>query len=293
MPTNQYYLQSFEIIEVTGEDRQIFLKSQFSNDISALEFNEACYATYNNHRGRAIANFIVCNTGGNVLILVKRDLIPILIQKLNLYKLRSKVNILHRNNNSYQITGHFDKTLIQSVPFPLKFSIESSNESITIPCPNGSQFIVYVKPKTQVGEIILNENDWNSFEITQGFSWITQSTSEKCVAQMFNQEWLGAVNFKKGCYPGQEIIARSQYRGQVKRRPALLFSSSDEYLIGDILYQQEQEVGLILNKAQIGQQSIYLAVIKIDSEPLFYGNKKNNLNPLELKQLFYYQETVE
>ncbi|MBN3860183.1 folate-binding protein [Neisseriaceae bacterium PsAf] len=290
MPT-QYYLQSFGIIEVSGEERQEFLQSQFSNDISALKLNEACYATYNNPKGRVIANFIVCCLRDNLLILVKKDLIPTLIKKLNLYKLRSKVNLIDRSND-YQITGCLNQALIQSVPLPLKFSIQSNDENITVPCPNGSQFNIYIESDAQLRQVISDENDWNYFEIQQGFPWVTEKTSEKCVAQMLNQEWLGALHFKKGCYPGQEVIARSQYRGEVKRRPALLHAQS-KHAIGSSLYQEQQEVGLILNIAKIDNKYIYLAVVKVNSKPTLHVSKEEINDTLELQKLFYYQKESE
>ena len=61
------------------------------------------------------------------------------------------------------------------------------------------------------------ENAWKLHEIRSGYPWISAATKESCVAQMLNQHTIGGVHFKKGCYPGQEIIARAQYRGQVKR----------------------------------------------------------------------------
>lgn len=216
-------------------------------------------------------------------------MIPTLIQKLDKYKLRSKITLTDKSEY-YHLIGYVDRQAIAPLPFALKFSIDPTNQ--TIICPNGSRITIY-EHKSKLPQCIDNENVWNIFEITQGFSWISKTTSEKLVAQMLNQEWFGAVNFNKGCYPGQEVIARSQYRGEVKRRPALLVSQN-YYSIGSTLYQDNEEVGVIVNTAYEKERYIYLSIIKINAGSLLHHNKITSADTdvLQLQQLFYYQKDV-
>ena len=108
---------------------------------------------------------------------------------------------------------------------------------------------------------VLDENAWNLHEIRSGYAWISAATKETAVAQMLNQHIIGGVHFKKGCYPGQEIIARAQYRGQVKRGLAVLSGGSLE-AAGIAVLENGAEAGQIINTALTDTGSLSLAVIK-------------------------------
>ncbi|WP_373762269.1 folate-binding protein YgfZ, partial [Neisseria dentiae] len=98
-------------------------------------------------------------------------------------------------------------------------------------------------------------------EIESGYPWIAEASRETAVAQMLNQHTIGGVHFKKGCYPGQEIIARAQYRGQVKRGLAVLAAQSLE-APGVVLRHNGEEAGIIINSVPAENGSLCLAVIK-------------------------------
>ncbi len=125
---------------------------------------------------------------------------------------------------------------------------------------------------------------WEQHEIRAGFPWVNAQTSGKCVAQMLNLHHTGAVHFKKGCYPGQEIIARAQYLGQVKRGLVVLKSFVPLYVADEILNEAGEEVGLIINTVQEVDYNEALAVVKHEAvqKPLFV-----RAYPLELIAIFF------
>ncbi|MGS0756290.1 CAF17-like 4Fe-4S cluster assembly/insertion protein YgfZ [Roseateles sp. GG27B] len=110
--------------------------------------------------------------------------------------------------------------------------------------------------------------DWQWLEVQSGLAWVQQATREQFVPQMLNLELLGGVNFQKGCYPGQEVVARSQYRGSLKRRTFLfeLDGLQEPVLLGQEIFHSEdpgQPAGLVASCAQHGSQAVILAETKI------------------------------
>ena len=102
------------------------------------------------------------------------------------------------------------------------------------------------------------ESAWNRHEILCGYPWISAATSETCVAQMLNQHTIGGVHFRKGCYPGQEIIARAQYRGQVKRGLVVAENAVPQPAGAPVQDAQQAEAGIVINQSG----SLHLLVVK-------------------------------
>jgi len=223
----QTRLPFFGVVRVSGEDRASFLHGQLSNDINHLNENSACYATYNTPKGRVLANMIVLNRGEDLLLIMAQDLTEAIVKRLRMFVLRAKV--IFEPLPDFAVAGELDETASPSPAAEpaLSFPAQADNGVYTITLPHSGRL--------KIGEAGLlpeydaaAENAWNLHEIRSGYAWISTATKETAVAQMLNQHIIGGVHFKKGCYPGQEIIARAQYRGQVKRGLAVLSGSSLE-----------------------------------------------------------------
>ncbi|MGF6148751.1 tRNA-modifying protein ygfZ [Kingella potus] len=291
-------LPFFAVIRATGSDRASFLHGQLSNHIEALAPNQACYATYNTPKGRVIANMIVANTGGNLLLVLAADLAEAVVKRLRMFVLRADVGFEILEN--YGAAGRLDDALpphpadAPSLAFPFAVVQTSSPQGadgeglIEIPLPHGGVFLVGASADLPAYGAAA-ENAWNLHEIRSGYPWICAATKESCVAQMLNQHTIGGVHFKKGCYPGQEIIARAQYRGQVKRGPAVLAGGS--VAAGAAVLQDLAEAGIVLNSADSPEGRISLAVIK-------HGAAQGALtdaagNTLLQQQIFFHTEAAE
>lgn len=279
-------LSSLGVVHISGKDALAFLHSQLSNHILELKIGEACYAAYTSVQGRVIANGIVIRQLDNeLLFIVKRNLIARLLEILNFYKVRRLVTLEDQSDN-YLITAEIDKNATTTPPFPFKFAIYKEANALVIACPDGS--IIQLSPPDDLSSIS-TDNDWQLFEIKQGISWIESASSGKYVPQMLNLEHLGALHFKKGCYPGQEVIARVQYRGVVRRRPALL-TANKQLDVASAVYANKEVIGSIVACAkQTDQHYAVLAVLKINAKnESLYADIEGVKHSLHCERLFIY-----
>lgn len=255
----QSTLPFFGVVRVSGEDRAVFLHNQLSNHIEGLSENQACYATYNTPKGRVIANMLVVNRGEDILLLMAADLVEKTVKRLRMFVLRAKV--VFETLPDFAVAAELADSAPQPASEPqLTFAAPAENGISRINLPHGGAMLVGQSDLLPAYDAAA-ENAWNLHEIQSGYPWISEATTETCVAQMLNQHIIGGVHFKKGCYPGQEIIARAQYRGQVKRGLAVLAADVQETAGVGVLLEGE-DAGIIINTAQTGQGSLNLAVIK-------------------------------
>lgn len=253
-------LPNLATVKVSGDDRATFLHGQLSNDINNLATNQACYATYNTPKGRVIANMLVLNRGNDLILILPKDLVDKTIGRLKMFVLRAKVVFEPLNNFSIAAELPQQASPIIAESPTHHFPAQENDQVWRITLPH--QGILLVGPSTSLP----NTQDetlhqWQQHEILSGYPWITAATSETAVAQMLNQHIIGSVHFKKGCYPGQEIIARAQYRGQVKRGLAI-FETDGSISVGETLLLNTEDVGTIINTAPANGHTLVLAVIK-------------------------------
>ena len=251
-------LPFFGVAEVSGADAAEFLHSQLSNHILDLQPGEACFATYNSPRGRVLANMLVLRRADRFLLVMAADLLEATIKRLRMFVLRSKT-VFH-TDSAWQVYGQSGADTGADAA-ALKFAAEESdNGLITLALAGGNRMVLSPVPLPDADHPAEAEA-WQAAEILQGRPWISQPTVESCVAQMLNQHLLGGVHFKKGCYPGQEIIARAQYRGQVRRGMAVC-RSAQPVAVGSKVEADGEEVGIVINSAAHDGAFVLLAVIK-------------------------------
>ena len=251
-------LPFFGVAEVSGADAAEFLHSQLSNHILDLQPGEACFATYNSPRGRVLANMLVLRRADRFLLVMAADLLDATIKRLRMFVLRSKT-VLH-TDRAWQVYGQSGADTGADAA-ALKFAAEEDdNGLITLVLAGGNRILLSTAPLPDADHPAAAEA-WQAAEILQGRPWISQPTVESCVAQMLNQHLLGGVHFKKGCYPGQEIIARAQYRGQVRRGMAVC-RSTQPVAVGSKVEADGEEVGIVINSAAYDGAVVLLAVIK-------------------------------
>ena len=249
-------LPFFGVAEVSGADAAEFLHSQLSNHILDLQPGEACFATYNSPRGRVLANMLVLHRADRFLLVMAADLLEATIKRLRMFVLRSKT-VFH-TDSVWQVYGQSGADTDADAT-ALKFAAEEGdNGLITLVLASGNRMVLSPSPLPDADR---PAEAWQAAEILQGRPWISQPTVESCVAQMLNQHLLGGVHFKKGCYPGQEIIARAQYRGQVRRGMAVCRSAMP-VAVGSKVEADGEEVGIVINSAAHDEAFVLLAVIK-------------------------------
>ncbi|WP_274584275.1 folate-binding protein [Neisseria leonii] len=257
---NRTLLPFFSLIRVSGGDAAAFLHGQLSNHIEGLAVGQACYATYNTPKGRVSANMIVLRREADFLLITAADVAENLIKRLRLFVLRAKA--VFEPLPDWGVAAEWPDGLM---PKPaaepsLNFSAAFSDGLIRIALPHGGTWLAGPHESLPAYSETA-EQAWQAHEILSGYPWIAAATANSSVAQMLNQHTIGGIHFKKGCYPGQEIIARAQYRGQVKRGLAVL-ESGQPLAAGSPVYAGDEEAGLIINSAPYKERAVHLAVIK-------------------------------
>lgn len=285
----QTMLPFFGAVRVSGDDRASFLHGQLSNDISNLAQGKACYATYNTPKGRVLANMLVVNRGDDLLLVIAADLIEPIVKKLRMFVLRAKV-VFEPLENFGAACRLADDAAAQPASEPsLSFAANLENGVYEIALPH-SGILLLGETSALPAYDAAAEQAWQKHEILSGYPWVSASTKETAVAQMLNQHVIGGVHFRKGCYPGQEIIARAQYRGQVKRGLAVLSGSAAQQAGGEIKSGSD-DTGLIINSVQTENGSLSLAVIKFSAAQAALTDA--NGNELKQEKLFFEVEEKE
>ena len=253
-------LDHLGVIKITGEDNAKFLQGQLTQDFALLGLNEARLAAFCNAKGRMQASFIGFKYPNgdhtDILLMCSKDLLAATMKRLSMFVMRAKA-VLTDASAEFAVYGLLGNPNSTSAPQALSpwSKTDVGNVSIVGLYPaEGVARQMWVGPHTALppqGDAIVLDA-WLLSEVQSGVATLSTPIFEALVPQMLNFESVGGVNFKKGCYPGQEVVARSQFRGTLKRRAFILTCSqamSAGYLIFSSL-DQEQECGLIVQAAK-------------------------------------------
>jgi folate-binding protein YgfZ len=224
------HLGQFGILAFTGEDARDFLHRQLSCDVEGLADDTGAYGAYCTPKGRVLANFVLWREPGAFNMLLPRSIVPGIQKRLQLYVLRSRVKIEARTDDlvvlgaSGPAAADAVAALVGMPPGePMRVA---RRDRVTIVSLAAERFLVTATSASapQVWDRLasalrpVGAACWDWLEIASGWPWITAATQDQFVPQMANLELLGGVSFRKGCYPGQEIVARTQHLGRPKRR---------------------------------------------------------------------------
>jgi folate-binding protein YgfZ len=270
-------LTTFGALAVRGPDARAFLHAQLTNDVEHLPADRARRAGWCSAKGRLLASFVVIPCTDGFLLQVARDLAFAVAKRLAMFVLRSKVTVVDVSNEYRQIgmwgAGTQARIAACGLSVPAgDLAIARVGEVVAVRM--GEERFLVLGPTSQATELEGRldlppgpESSWMLAEIRAGRPLIVQATQDLFVPQMVNLESIGGVDFKKGCYPGQEIVARTQYRGQLKRRmvrvraPAGVALVPAQDLYGDDIPGQVS--GTVVNAAPADGGSELLAVVPV------------------------------
>jgi folate-binding protein YgfZ len=205
-------LTRYGLLSVTGADARAFLHAQLTNDIQGLPRDRAAFAGWCSAKGRLLASLLVVPHEEGFLLQLARDLAPAIAKRLSMFVLRSKVQIA-------DVTGAWQQLGVWGEHFPGElFTIETEGNLLQVKFDEQRALLIGLDSELRHFDAKAGEEAWTLDEIRSERPFITAATQDQFVPQMVNLEKLGGVDFQKGCYPGQEIVARAQYRGAVKRR---------------------------------------------------------------------------
>lgn len=221
-------LRRYGLLSLTGDDARGFLHAQLTNDVEHMPADQARLAGWCSAKGRLLASLIVLPQPGGYLLHLAADLAAAVAKRLAMFVLRSKVKISDLGQDYAQlgVWGAGAPVRLAELGLPLgeaPLAVAAAG-ALTAVRMGGDRALV-LGPTAQLERLEADlvgtravEDEWTLFEIRAGRAMIQQATQDLFVPQMVNLESLGGIDFNKGCYPGQEIVARAQYRGQIKRR---------------------------------------------------------------------------
>ncbi len=251
-------------LAVAGPDAAAFLQGQLSNDVRALTGDRCQYTSYSTPKGRMLANFVLWQAGPESFrALVPTELAEGLARRLRMFVLRSKVGIAAASADTAIVGGVGGPAAARALraaldASPPVFGVATAGDATVLALP-GPRYVV-VAPAAAADELrarlarharTVGFAVWRWLTIEAGVPVITAATQDQFVPQAANWDVLGGVSFHKGCYPGQEIVARTRYLGRLKERLFALHAHADT-TPGARLYGSvfgDQPCGTVVNAA--------------------------------------------
>jgi len=255
-----YNLQNKKsIISFSGTDAASFLQGQTTCDVLSLNETNSVFGALCNPKGRVISLFHLVKRDDIFYMTLPSDLCADIIKRLKMFVFRSKVNI-DDVTNQFIIIG-INETLTEALASALAYIRYTENDDLALLLIQNSS----IEELSSSFTISSDNNDWENLLISACIPEITAETSEQFIPQMLNLDTLKGISFQKGCYTGQEVVARMHYKGSVKRR-LTSYQSVSPFVIGEQLFIDDDanSIGTILNSVPIDNHTFAgLAVLKV------------------------------
>lgn len=255
-------LPSHAVVTVTGRDARSFLQGQLSNDLLGIERHPGMLAASCNRQGRVLATMRLAAEGDDVLLVLHRALAATLIAQLSAFVLRAEVRFEDRSSRVL-VAG-----LIDAEPDAhwSQAAAAAAGLSMMVASPRRI-LLVGTRPALDAALAAVARtapDDWERTSIEDGDPLITPATAALWLPQMLNLDLIGGVNFSKGCYVGQEIVARSQHLGRIKRRMLRYVGPADVALQpAQALFSGETLAAQIVTTARDETSTQCLAVVEL------------------------------
>ena len=273
------------VIRALGDDAANFLHNQLTQDFTQMGLSEARLAAFCTAKGRVLASFVaIKRSPAEILLICHHDLLAATLRRLSMFVLRAKLR-LSDASAEFQLRG----LIGAAVHLAAGASVATwdhrrlAEASVVGLYPFGEvSLAIWIAPAGAAIPALdaVDTELWRYAQVCSGVVLVSAATSEAFVPQMLNYESVGGVNFKKGCYPGQEVVARSQFRGTLKRR-AFLVRSSDPMVAGDALYapdDADQPCATVVQAAADplgGYAALVSGQISAMQKPLLYLRSAN------------------
>lgn len=253
LPAGVSRLDHLRVVRIQGEDAESFLHGQFSSDVKGLPPGEQQPGAYCNPKGRAIAVYRLLRDEEGFNLLLPADLVDIVVRRLTLFRMRSKVDI--------DIAG--DSVVVGTIGNQLP----AINDCWTL---DPSRALTLMSESAFEGiladSMALDAAAWKLGEILALEPQVYAATSEEFIPQQINLDLVGGVSFTKGCYPGQEIIARVRYLGKIKQRMLAAMTRPGELTVepGTPLFsadRPDQKSGMVVDAVRIGDSCLVSAML--------------------------------
>jgi tRNA-modifying protein YgfZ len=291
------------VLTVSGKDAAKLLQGQITCNVNDVSETKSSLGALCNPKGRAITTFLLVKTGDAFLMVLPEELLEPVKKRLQMYVLRSDVTLAD-SSDQHCLIGLCNPA---TEPGPLFATTQQEVISVNFSTTQGRSLVIAEADKAialwseMAGNQCFhpeNSEQWRYLDIISGIPWLTTETSEEFIPQMLNLDLLGGISFNKGCYTGQEIVARTHYLGKAKR--ALFLAECDtpltpepnssiiddstctEQAIGKVLLAQRYQAGQG-NEGTVCKMLIVLQITDSGTEHLTL--KDNNQNTITLLTL--------
>ena len=207
-------LNDYATIHVHGEDATAFLQAQLSSDVTAVDACRGQLSAWHDPKGRALAVLAVVAAPDGYLLAMPKEVAEAVTRRLAMFGLRSRVRIEPGPAVAGQLGG---PAPFSGAPASPDWAAESSDGGVAVRLPGRERWLLAGPVAGSADTDDETRNEWELAAVRAGLPEVYPATSGAFVAQMLNLDTLGGVSFNKGCFPGQEIIARAHYLGRVKR----------------------------------------------------------------------------
>ena len=254
-------LPQFGIIRARGADAVQFLQGQLTQDVLLMGLHEARLAAWCSAKGRMLASFVVLKPSQEeILLICSADLLATTLKRMSMFVMRAKCK-LDDATADFELSGLIGSAAIDKLK-DTKLIANNDHMALTL-VKNSENSLVYfnsgaatglaataralcIRPGTgapvgNAAQASPTPADWDWLGVESGVAVVSAAISDTFVPQMLNYESVGGVNFKKGCYPGQEVVARSQFRGTLKRRAFVVRSNCAMHAGQEVFLSDESD----------------------------------------------------
>jgi folate-binding protein YgfZ len=274
-PQGALRLADWGLIRAAGPEARRFLHSQLTQDVEGLPPGQARLAGWCSAKGRLLASFVIWREGeDDVLLACSADLLPAVLKRLSMFVLRAKCKLSDATAERplWGLAGATVAQALGDAAAPGPGSVQALAGAQLVRLPDA---VVAGQPVPRwlwAGDGLpampaLDAELWRGLEAASGVARIVAVTAEQFVPQMINLEQVGGVHFQKGCYPGQEIVARSQFRGTLKRRAQLLVSPTMLTPGQEVFHSADpgQPAGMVVNAGRLADAPVALVELKLSA----------------------------
>jgi tRNA-modifying protein YgfZ len=245
----------YQLINVSGRDAEVFLQGQLTQDVTCLQSDQALPAAWCTPKGRVVTTMKLIRSDAGIDLLLPAEIAATFLQRISIYKLRADLQLELRpdwHTVAIQTDADFQRLEDRHLMPNAIANSYRSNGRITAICIATDPLVIEVSAPVgrleELGKLDpLSESEWRSVLIRAGAVQISADNSEKFTPHMLSLDLAGAVSFDKGCYTGQEIVARTEHRGKSRRRLARYECESAGIAVGDELLDGESAVGAVVN----------------------------------------------
>lgn len=296
-------LTHLSALDIMGADAETFLQGQTSTQVNLANGRFAPLTCFCTPKGRMLANAqLVRLTDTHFRLIMHASLVDSLANHLTKFAAFYRAELITQPSLYFMGANAHALSLAQTldIALPTQLNTQSGHErALALQWPGSPHprwlFCLQDNVMSNIEDTERARNAWYLEDIRSGIAWVTQAQQDRYLPQMFNWEALGGISFKKGCYTGQEVVARAHFRGQVKKRMAR-FSCTTATLPapGDTLVDtDDKSLGEVISSAfNASQNAEFLAVVNtkiFDDEPALFWQQQ----PISLATLPYVLERID